>query len=114
LFGRLSNAEQHRVFNPGQRRRIVLATNIAETSLTVPGIRFVVDTGYARISRYSNRTKVQRLPEEEVSQASAKQRSGRCGRVADGIAIRMYSEENFEIGRASCRAGVKMAGREGG
>ena len=96
LFGRLSNAEQHRVFNPGQRRRIVLATNIAETSLTVPGIRFVVDTGYARISRYSNRTKVQRLPVEEISQASAKQRSGRCGRVADGIAIRLYSQENFE------------------
>lgn len=95
LFGRLSNQEQHRVFHPGGRRRIVLATNIAETSLTVPGIRYVVDTGYARISRYSHRTKVQRLPVEEISQASARQRSGRCGRVADGIAIRLYSEENF-------------------
>ena len=96
LFGRLSNAEQHRVFNPGGRRRIVLATNIAETSLTVPGIHYVVDTGLARISRYSHRTKVQRLPVEEISQASAKQRSGRCGRTADGVAIRLYSEENFE------------------
>ena len=97
LFGRLSNAEQHRVFNPGGgKRRIVLATNIAETSLTVPGIHYVVDTGYARISRYSNRTKVQRLPVEPISQASAKQRSGRSGRTADGIAIRLYSEEDFE------------------
>lgn len=96
LFGRLSNAEQHRVFNPGTRRRIVLATNIAETSLTVPGIHYVVDTGLARISRYSNRTKVQRLPVEPISQASAKQRSGRSGRIADGIAIRLYSEEDFE------------------
>ncbi|MGJ0182664.1 ATP-dependent RNA helicase HrpA [Corynebacterium glyciniphilum] len=96
LFGRLSAAEQHRVFSPGSRRRIVLATNIAETSLTVPGIKYVIDTGYARISRYSHRTKVQRLPVEEISQASAKQRSGRCGRTSDGIAIRLYSEENFE------------------
>jgi ATP-dependent helicase HrpA len=96
LFGRLSSAEQHRVFSTGPRRRIILATNIAETSLTVPGIRYVVDTGYARISRYSHRTKVQRLPVEEISQASARQRSGRCGRTADGIAIRLYSEENFE------------------
>ena len=96
LFGRLSNQEQHRVFHRGKRRRIVLATNIAETSLTVPGIHYVVDTGYARISRYSHRTKVQRLPVEEISQASAKQRSGRSGRVADGIAIRLYSEDNFE------------------
>lgn len=95
LFGRLSNAEQHRVFSPGGKRRIVLATNIAETSLTVPGIHYVVDTGLARISRYSHRTKVQRLPVEEISQASATQRSGRCGRTADGIAIRLYSEENF-------------------
>ncbi len=96
LFGRLSNAEQHRVFHPGGgRRRIVLATNIAETSLTVPGIHFVVDTGLARMSRYSHRTKVQRLPVEPISQASAKQRSGRCGRIADGIAIRLYSEEDF-------------------
>lgn len=96
LFGRLSNAEQHRVFSPHSGRRIVLSTNIAETSLTVPGIHYVVDTGLARVSRYSTRTKVQRLPVEEVSQASANQRSGRCGRVADGIAIRLYSEENFE------------------
>ncbi|MDO4610791.1 ATP-dependent RNA helicase HrpA [Corynebacterium sp.] len=95
LFGRLSNAEQHRVFGPHSQRRIVLATNIAETSLTVPGIRYVIDTGTARISRYSTRTKVQRLPVEPISQASANQRSGRCGRVADGIAIRLYSEEDF-------------------
>ncbi|MBZ8177946.1 ATP-dependent RNA helicase HrpA [Corynebacterium sp. 3HC-13] len=95
LFGRLSNQEQHRVFAPHSGRRIVLATNIAETSLTVPGIRYVVDTGTARISRYSSRTKVQRLPIEEISQASANQRAGRCGRVAEGIAIRLYSEQDF-------------------
>ncbi|ALC06115.1 ATP-dependent RNA helicase HrpA [Corynebacterium deserti GIMN1.010] len=95
LFGRLSNQEQHRVFSPHSGRRIVLSTNIAETSLTVPGIHYVVDTGTARISRYSVRTKVQRLPIEPVSQASANQRSGRCGRVADGIAIRLYSEDDF-------------------
>ena len=99
LYGRLSSAEQHRVFERkrgGTRRRIVIATNVAETSLTVPGIRYVVDPGNARVSRYSHRTKVQRLPIEEVSQASANQRSGRCGRVAAGIAIRLYSEDNFE------------------
>ena len=96
LFGRLSNQEQHRVFSPHSGRRIVLATNIAETSLTVPGIHYVIDTGTARISRYSTRTKVQRLPIEPISQASANQRSGRCGRVADGIAIRLYSEEDYE------------------
>ena len=97
LYGRLSAAEQHRVFDRSRRdtRRIVVATNVAETSLTVPGIRYVVDPGTARISRYSNRTKVQRLPIEDVSQASANQRSGRCGRVAPGIAIRLYSEENY-------------------
>ncbi|OFP31498.1 ATP-dependent RNA helicase HrpA [Corynebacterium sp. HMSC068G04] len=95
LFGRLSNQEQHRVFRSHRGRRIVLSTNIAETSLTVPGIRYVVDTGTARISRYSTRTKVQRLPIEPISQASANQRSGRCGRVADGIAIRLYSEQDF-------------------
>ena len=95
LFGRLSNQEQHRVFSPHAHRRIVLSTNIAETSLTVPGIHFVVDTGTARISRYSTKTKVQRLPIENISQASANQRSGRCGRVADGIAIRLYSEEDY-------------------
>jgi ATP-dependent helicase HrpA len=94
LYARLSSAEQHRVFERHQRRRIVLATNVAETSLTVPGIRYVVDTGVARISRYSFRTKVQRLPIEPISQASANQRSGRCGRVEAGIAIRLYSEED--------------------
>ncbi len=96
LFARLSAREQHRVFERHTRRRIVLATNVAETSLTVPGIRYVVDTGWARISRYSLRAKVQRLPIEPVSQASAQQRSGRCGRVAAGVAIRLYSEEDFE------------------
>jgi ATP-dependent helicase HrpA len=95
LFGRLSAAEQHVVFAAHSKRRIVLATNVAETSLTVPGIRYVVDTGTARISRYSTRTKVQRLPIERISQASATQRAGRCGRVADGICIRLYSEEDF-------------------
>jgi ATP-dependent helicase HrpA len=96
LFARLSTAEQHRVFAPHPGRRVVLATNVAETSLTVPGIRYVVDTGTARISRYSRRLKVQRLPIEKVSQASANQRAGRCGRVADGIAIRLYSEDDFD------------------
>ncbi|HEY8701532.1 MAG TPA: ATP-dependent RNA helicase HrpA [Arthrobacter sp.] len=96
LFARLSLQEQHKVFHPGKNRRIVLATNVAETSLTVPGIKYVIDTGTARISRYSHRTKVQRLPIERVSQASANQRSGRCGRVSDGIAIRLYSEQDFE------------------
>lgn len=95
LYGRLSAAEQHRVFQPHGTRRVVLATNVAETSLTVPGIRYVVDPGTARISRYSKATKVQRLPIEPISQASANQRSGRCGRVADGIAIRLYSEEDY-------------------
>jgi ATP-dependent helicase HrpA len=95
LYARLSSAEQHRVFEAHARRRVVLATNVAETSLTVPGIRYVVDAGLARISRYSLRTKVQRLPIEPVSQASANQRSGRCGRVEAGIAIRLYSEEDF-------------------
>lgn len=95
LYARLSAAEQHRIFQPHSHRRIVLATNVAETSLTVPGIRYVIDPGNARISRFSTRTKVQRLPIEPVSQASANQRSGRCGRVADGIAIRLYSEEGF-------------------
>ena len=95
LYARLSSAEQHRVFEHHTTRRIVLATNVAETSLTVPGIRYVIDPGTARISRYSSRTKVQRLPIEPISQASANQRSGRCGRVADGIAIRLYSEPDF-------------------
>ena len=98
LYSRLSAAEQHKVFSShgAAVRRVVLATNVAETSLTVPGIRYVVDTGVARISRYSVRTKVQRLPIEPISQASANQRSGRCGRVEAGIAIRLYSEEDFE------------------
>ena len=99
LYGRLSAADQHRVFQPsataGTRRRIVLATNVAETSLTVPGIRYVIDAGTARISRYSVRSKIQRLPIEAISQASANQRSGRSGRTSDGIAIRLYSEEDF-------------------
>ncbi|THJ45669.1 DEAD/DEAH box helicase, partial [Candidatus Frankia alpina] len=95
LYARLSAGEQHRVFQPHTGRRVVLATNVAETSLTVPGIRYVIDPGTARISRYSHRTKVQRLPIEPVSQASANQRKGRCGRTADGICIRLYSEEDF-------------------
>jgi ATP-dependent helicase HrpA len=107
LYARLSAAEQHRVFEPpgtsarhtghqGATRRIVLATNVAETSLTVPGIRYVVDPGTARISRYSRRLKVQRLPIEPISQASATQRAGRCGRTAEGICIRLYSAEDFQ------------------
>jgi len=103
LYARLSIAEQHKVFAGGERskqgqphrRRVVLATNVAETSLTVPGIKYVIDPGTARISRYSNRTKVQRLPIEPVSQASASQRAGRCGRTSDGICIRLYSEDDF-------------------
>ncbi|MEX1078441.1 MAG: ATP-dependent RNA helicase HrpA [Homoserinimonas sp.] len=99
LYGRLSAADQHKVFRPsttaGTRRRIVLATNVAETSLTVPGIKYVIDAGTARISRYSARAKIQRLPIEAISQASANQRSGRSGRTSDGIAIRLYSEDDF-------------------
>ncbi|WBB69846.1 ATP-dependent RNA helicase HrpA [Micromonospora sp. WMMD812] len=95
LYARLSAAEQHRVFAPHRGRRVVLATNVAETSLTVPGIKYVVDPGTARISRYSNRLKVQRLPIEPVSQASANQRKGRCGRTSDGICIRLYDEQDF-------------------
>ncbi|AKH65332.1 ATP-dependent helicase HrpA [Photorhabdus thracensis] len=95
LFARLSNSDQNRIFQSHAGRRIVLATNVAETSLTVPGIKYVIDTGYARISRYSYRTKVQRLPIEPISQASANQRKGRCGRVSDGICIRLYSEDDF-------------------
>ena len=100
LYGRLSSDDQHRVFQPssqaGVRRRIILATNVAETSLTVPGIKYVIDAGTARISRYSTRAKIQRLPIEAISQASANQRSGRSGRTSDGIAIRLYSEQDFE------------------
>ena len=95
LYARLSAAEQHRVFRPHRGRRVVLATNVAETSLTVPGIKYVIDPGTARISRYSQRTKVQRLPIEPVSQASANQRKGRCGRTSEGVCIRLYSEEDF-------------------
>ncbi|MFI2645892.1 ATP-dependent RNA helicase HrpA [Streptomyces sp. NPDC018610] len=95
LYARLSHAEQHRVFQQHTGRRIVLATNVAETSLTVPGIKYVIDPGFARISRYSHRTKVQRLPIEPVSQASANQRKGRCGRTSDGICVRLYSEDDF-------------------
>ncbi|UQX90159.1 ATP-dependent RNA helicase HrpA [Jatrophihabitans telluris] len=96
LYARLSAAEQHRVFARHQKRRIVLATNVAETSLTVPGIKYVIDAGTARISRYSNRTKVQLLPIEPISQASAKQRAGRCGRTSDGVCIRLYAEADFQ------------------
>ena len=95
LYARLTAAEQHRVFKPHRLRRVVLATNVAETSLTVPGIRYVIDPGLARISRYSNKTKVQRLPIEPISQASANQRAGRCGRVAEGVAIRLFSQADY-------------------
>ncbi len=95
LFARLSQAEQDRVFAPGQGRRIVLATNVAETSLTVPGIRYVIDTGLARVKRYSYRSKVEQLLVEPISQAAARQRAGRCGRVADGVCIRLYDEADI-------------------
>ncbi len=95
LYARLSAAEQYRVFQAHSQRRVVLATNVAETSLTVPGIRYVIDPGTARVSRYSQRTKVQRLPIEPVSQASASQRTGRCGRTSDGVCIRLYTEDDF-------------------
>jgi ATP-dependent helicase HrpA len=96
LYARLGADEQQKIFQPHQRPRIVLATNVAETSLTVPGIRYVVDPGYARVSRYSARTKVQRLPIERISKASADQRKGRCGRMSDGVCIRLYSGEDYE------------------
>ncbi|HIP81724.1 MAG TPA: ATP-dependent RNA helicase HrpA [Leucothrix mucor] len=96
LFARLSSAEQNKIFHPSGGMRIILATNVAETSLTVPGIKYVIDTGLARISRYSWRSRVQRLPIEKISQASANQRSGRCGRTSNGIAIRLYAEDDFE------------------
>ena len=95
LFGRLSQADQQRIFKTNQKRKIVVATNIAETSITVPGIRYVIDSGLARISRYSSHTRTQRLPIEAISQSSANQRKGRCGRVAEGICIRLYSEDDF-------------------
>ena len=95
LYARLGAAEQNQVFSPAKHQRIVLATNVAETSLTVPGIHYVIDTGSARVSRYSYRSKIQRLPVEPISQSSANQRKGRCGRLSDGICIRLYSEEDF-------------------
>ncbi len=95
LFGRLAAADQQRVFAPSRRRKVVLSTNIAETSLTIPGIRFVIDTGEARISRFNSRTRTRRLPIEPISQSSANQRKGRCGRLAEGVCIRLYSEEDF-------------------
>ena len=95
LYARLSAAEQNRVFSPSKHRRIILATNVAETSLTVPGIHYVIDTGLVRISRYSYRSKIQRLPIEPISQSSANQRKGRCGRISEGVCIRLYSEEDF-------------------
>ena len=96
LYARLSSAEQRRVFHPGSLRRIILSTNVAETSLTVPGIRFVIDSGLARISRYSLRSRIQRLPIEAISQASANQRAGRCGRLGPGTCVRLYAEDDFE------------------
>ena len=107
LFARLSYAEQERVFKPGGSsvRRIVLATNVAETSLTVPGIRYVIDTGLARLNRYSYRNKVEQLQVEKISRASANQRAGRCGRVMSGICIRLYAEEDY-----LCPPGVYRSG----
>jgi len=96
LFGRMASAEQQRIFQPGRKRRVVIATNVAETSITIPRIRYVVDTGLARISHYNPRTRTKRLPVEAVSQSSANQRAGRAGRVQDGICIRLYSQEDFE------------------
>ena len=96
LYGRMPAAEQTRVFSPGPARRVIVATNIAETSLTIPRIRYVIDTGLARISRYNPRTRTKRLPVEPISQSSANQRAGRAGRVQDGICIRLYDQEDFE------------------
>lgn len=103
LYGRLSFSEQQKVFQPSGKstgRRIVLATNVAETSVTVPGIRYVIDPGTARMSRYSYRSKVQRLPIEAISQASANQRKGRCGRLSAGICIRLYDEADLLLGQS--------------
>ncbi|MDA7859091.1 helicase-related protein, partial [Mariniblastus sp.] len=96
LYARLSTDQQNQIFQPGKKRRIVLATNVAESSITVPRIRYVVDTGTARMSFYAPRSKVQRLPIQSVSQASANQRAGRCGRIGPGICVRLYSEEDYE------------------
>ena len=109
LFGRLSSGEQDRVFAPSQRRKIIVATNIAETSLTIPGVRYVVDTGLARISRYSPRTRTKRLPIEPVSQSSAKQRAGRSGRVENGVCIRLYAEEDFLARPAETQPEIQRA-----
>jgi ATP-dependent helicase HrpA len=109
LYARQSPAEQARIFQAHGTRRVVLATNVAETSLTVPGIHYVIDPGFARLSRYSHRTKVQRLPVERVSQASANQRQGRCGRVAAGICIRLYSEDNFQSRAAFTEPEIQRA-----
>ncbi|WP_264769199.1 helicase-related protein, partial [Klebsiella pneumoniae] len=96
LYARLAVSEQQKIFSPsGKGRRIIIATNVAETALTVPNIRYVIDSGFARISRYNYRSRVQRLPIEAISQAAANQRKGRCGRVAPGVCIRLYSEEDF-------------------
>ena len=99
LYSRLSTAEQNRIFNPGRQRRIILSTNVAESSLTVPRIKYVIDTGTARTSRYSPRSKVQRLPIEPISQASANQRAGRCGRLGPGICIRLFDEADLLLAR---------------
>ncbi|MBB1126694.1 ATP-dependent RNA helicase HrpA [Thiospirillum jenense] len=109
LYARQGPAEQARIFQPHGSRRVVLATNVAETSLTVPGIHYVIDPGFARISRYSHRTKVQRLPVERISQAAANQRLGRCGRIAPGICIRLYSEENFSARAAFTEPEIQRA-----
>jgi ATP-dependent helicase HrpA len=113
LFARLSAEEQSRIFKPHSGRRIVLATNVAETSLTVPGIRYVVDSGLARVKRYSYRNKVEQLQVEKIAQASANQRAGRCGRVAAGVCIRLYDEAGFRACAAVCRSGnpALVAGR---
>lgn len=109
LFGRLSSGDQQRVFSPSSQRKIVIATNIAETSLTIPGIRYVIDAGLARISRYNPRTRTKRLPIEPVSQSSANQRKGRAGRVQDGICIRLYSEEDFNVRPAFTQPEIQRA-----
>ena len=96
LYARLPTKEQHKIFQRGTKRKILLATNIAETSITIPGIGYVIDLGQARISRYGSRSKIQRLPIEPISQASADQRAGRCGRLAAGICFRLYSESDYE------------------
>src|SRR5712691_4277462 len=109
LFGRLSSGDQQRVFAPSSRRKIVIATNIAETSLTIPGIRYVIDAGLARISRYNPRTRIRRLPVEPISQSSANQRKGRAGRIEDGICIRLYAEDDFNARTAFTQPEIQRA-----